>query len=338
MVKRKTSVKSILLAIFISLFIIFLLFSCFIGSQVVLGSTQLVTNEETKGIPEGLWEKYNMDYDSFCEKYTIETVSLKSTHYEHNIPVDFIYEDKNSTDIVIMVHGLGDNRYSNYPIAEFFLENGYSVITYDQRSTNENTAEKTTFGYMEKYDLIDCINYAKVFAKGNRVIIWGTSYGGATAIQAVNYDRVCKDVKYLILDCPVSNMEWMVEEEIKKMDIPLPTGYMVWCGSVMNDAMLGFSYNEVDSAELAKSMHVPTLVINSKVDNVTPYFMGKEIYDNLPDIINEENRSRINQLWTVEDSKHAEVWLDHNEEYRNTVNSFIQGCYGYYIEDKIPKN
>ena len=212
MVKRKTSVKSILLAIFISLFIIFLLFSCFIGSQVVLGSTQLVTNEETKGIPEGLWEKYNMDYDSFCEKYTIETVSLKSTHYEHNIPVDFIYEDKNSTDIVIMVHGLGDNRYSNYPIAEFFLENGYSVITYDQRSTNENTAEKTTFGYMEKYDLIDCINYAKEFAKGNRVIIWGTSYGAVTAIQAVTHNGLTRDVKCVILESPINDMEYIVNK------------------------------------------------------------------------------------------------------------------------------
>ena len=25
------------------------------------------------------------------------------------------------------------NRYSNYPLAEFFLEEGYNVITYDQK-------------------------------------------------------------------------------------------------------------------------------------------------------------------------------------------------------------
>lgn len=338
MVKRKISVKSIILAVVLSLFIIFVLFSCFIGSQVVLGSTQLVTNEETKGIPEGLWEKYNMDYDAFCERYTIESVILPSTYDEHTIPVDFIYEEKDNKDVVIMVHGLGDNRYSNYPIAEFFLENGYSVITYDQRSTNENTAEKTTFGYREKYDLIDCIKYATRLVNTDRVIVWGTSYGATTAIQAVNYGRIFKSVKYLILDCPVSNMEWMVEEEIKKMDIPLPTEYVLWCGSVMNDVMLGFPYDEVDSAKLAKDIHIPTLVINSKIDKVTPYFMGKEIYDNLPNIKNSENRSSINQIWTVEDSEHAEVWLDYNEEYRNTVKLFIENCYGYYIEDKIPKN
>ena len=34
-------------------------------------------------------------------------------------------------------------------------------VTYDQRSTNENTAQYTTFGYREKYDLIDWVNYVE---------------------------------------------------------------------------------------------------------------------------------------------------------------------------------
>lgn len=81
---------------------------------------------------------------------------------------------------VILVHGLGGNRYSNYPIAEFFLIKGYNIITYDQRSTNENTAKYTTFGYKEKYDLIDWVNYIDEQAPGRKIGIWGASYGGAT--------------------------------------------------------------------------------------------------------------------------------------------------------------
>lgn len=52
-----------------------------------------------------------------------------------------------STQLVSLVYGLGGNRYTNYPIEEMFLQKGYNVLTYDQRSSNENTAQYTTFGY-----------------------------------------------------------------------------------------------------------------------------------------------------------------------------------------------
>lgn len=51
--------------------------------------------------------------------YTIEKVEITSTFDEHMIPADYIYAlgeegDKNNPT-VILVHGLGGNRYTNYP-------------------------------------------------------------------------------------------------------------------------------------------------------------------------------------------------------------------------------
>ena len=93
------------------------------------------------------------------------------------IPADYIYAlgeegDKNNPT-VILVHGLGGNRYTNYPLAEMFLQKGYNVLTYDQRSSNENTAQYTTFGYWEKYDLIDYIDYVYSHAPEQVIGIWG---------------------------------------------------------------------------------------------------------------------------------------------------------------------
>jgi fermentation-respiration switch protein FrsA (DUF1100 family) len=56
-------------------------------------------------------------------------------------------------------------------------------------------------------------------------------------------------------------------------------------------------------------------VINSKLDLLTPYFMGKNIYDAVP--------GSNKEIWTVEDSKHYEIWLDYNQEYRDRVASFL---------------
>lgn len=313
---KKKIVLVVLSVIILVLAAMFLGFSYLLGTQIVAGSTQLVTNEATQNVHDGLWADYGFSSDTFRESYIIEKIELTSSFDGHTIPADFIYSEDKNNDVMIMVHGLGGNRYTNYPIAEFFLKNGYNVITYDQRSSGENTAERTTFGYWEKYDLIDCIQYAEEFTRGRRVGVWGESFGGATAVQAAAYEDTQTKLDFLILDCPVSSMEWMVEEEMKGMDVGIPLDYMIWCGSLVNRIELGFSYRDADSAEIARGIHIPTLVINSSADKVTPYFMGKNIFDNL--------ESTSKDLWTVTDSEHVGMWLDYNEEYCRKVLSILE--------------
>ena len=315
MSRKKKLIFIVVAAVLTVLIILIAGISYFLGSQVVAGSTQLVTNESTANISDDFWTENGMDLDEFLGRYTIEKIEIISSFDGHIIPAEFISYGEKKQDTVIMVHGLGGNRHSNYPVAELFLANGFNVITYDQRSSNENTAEKTTFGYWEKYDLIDCIEYVKVNSDYNTIGVWGASFGGATAVQAVAYEDTQESVSFLLLDCPVSSMEWMIEEEMKNMDMGIPVSYMTWCGNVVNKLELGFSYKDADSTEAAKRILIPTLVMNSKVDKVTPYFMGKDIFDN----INTDEK----ELWTVQDSPHCDLWSDYNDEYCNKVTNFM---------------
>mgnify|MGYP003782071869 FL=1 len=311
--------RVILVVIVLVLVVLFIGTSAFIGLQVFEGSTQLVTNEKTTGLSNSLWEDYDFDFESFITKYKIEGLKIGSSFEEHIIPADYIYaidsQNSKNNKTVIMAHGLGGNRYSNYPIAELFLEQGYNVITYDQRSSNENTAKYTTFGYFEKYDLIDCVKYVEEQAPGQKIGLWGASFGGATAGQAVGYHDVGERVDFLILDSPVSSMYWMLNEEMKSIDISIPASYMTWCGSIINKLKLGFTYKDADVPTALKDVNIPVLIINSKMDLLTPYFMGKNIYDAVP--------GSNKEIWTVEDSKHYEIWLDYNQEYRDRVASFL---------------
>ena len=253
---KKRRAKVILTVIAVILVVSFLGMSYFIGTQVFSGSTQLVTNEETRGVSDSFWEKYGMDYTDFSNTYKVEKLEIASSYGKHTIPADYIYsvESQNSKDYktVILVHGLGSNRYSNYPLAEYFLKEGYNVITYDQRSTNENTARYTTFGYLEKYDLIDWVNYVEEQAPGQIIGVWGASFGGATAGLALGYEDMDEKIDFMILDCPVSSMEWMVEQEMRGMEIGIPISYMTWCGNIANKINLGFSYKDADVAKAMK--------------------------------------------------------------------------------------
>ncbi|MCR5249814.1 MAG: alpha/beta fold hydrolase [Lachnospiraceae bacterium] len=289
--------------------------SWYIGEQVFEASTQLVTPEETRTVSDSFWKKMNMDPDAFRAEYVVESISETSTFDGHVIPGEYINAGGEHDKAVILIHGLGGNRYSNYPLAKYFVERGFDVITYDQRSSNENTAERTTYGYWEKHDVIDLMDYAQKKHPGIKLGLWGTSFGGATAVQAVAALEDQSRVSFMILDCPLGNVEYMISSELDRMDLGIPTEYMLWLGNIFNKQKLGFSYEDADSIRIAKEVTVPALVINSRVDEMTPYFMGKEIYDNM--------KADKKEIWTVDDSEHACIWEDHGEEYRSRMDEFL---------------
>lgn len=289
--------------------------SYYIGLQVFEGSTQLVSPEDTKEVKDSFWTTMNMDPEEFKASYAIENISETSTFDGHIIPGDYINSGDEHDKLVIMIHGLGGNRYTNYPVARYFVEMGYDVITFDQRSSNENTAERTTYGYWEKYDVIDLIDYAEKKYPGINIGIWGTSFGGATAIQAVASLDDQSKIDFMILDCPLGNVEYMISAEMDKMNTGISTDYMLWLGNMINKQKLGFSYEDANSINIAKKVNVPSLIINSKADEMTPFFMGEEIYNN----INCDNK----EIWTVDDSEHACIWEDHTDEYKLEMDEFI---------------
>ncbi len=49
--------------------------------------------------------------------------------------------------------------------------------------------------------------------------------------------------------------------------------------------------------------------------SLTPYFMGKDIYDTI--------QGKNKEIWTVDENGHCEMWIDRNLEYCDRVESFL---------------
>ena len=291
----------------------------FTAISVFNGSMQMVTNEDTSiEKAKSYFKKIDFDVDEFQSKHTIETLEIESTLDGHTIPVDFITMDGNkNVDMVIMVHGLGGSRWTNYPIANMFLQNGYGVISFDQRSSGENKAQYTTYGYLESRDVEDCIAYLKDTVGHNKKVgIWGTSFGGATAGIYLGSEQANENINFAILDCPISNMRYMLSTQMESMDIGIPVNFMMFMGNMATKMKLGFSYEDTNVCNYVSKTRVPILVINSKVDEITPYFMGEDIYNS----ITHSNK----KIFTSEDSKHVEIFFDYPDEYESTIFNFIK--------------
>ncbi|WP_048601973.1 alpha/beta hydrolase [Rubeoparvulum massiliense] len=316
--KKKKWIKRISLSLGTLLVIGFIIISIFTGISVFNGSMQMVTNETTSMKQmEPYLEEQGLDLAKFRSEYSIETVQITSSLDGHLIPADYITRngDKDA-DTVIMVHGLNGNRTTVYPIATLFLENGYNVLAYDQRSSGDNTAPYTTFGYLESHDLKDYVAYVREqIGEENRIGVWGTSFGGATVGIYLGSEEADKEVGFAILDCPISEMEFMLSTKMEEMDVGIPIDYLMFTGNITTKLKLGFTYEDANVCNYTSNTKVPVIIINSKSDIITPYFMGEDIYQSIP---HEQKK-----IFTVEDSKHAEVFFDYPAEYTEQVLQFI---------------
>ncbi|GAA0086547.1 alpha/beta hydrolase [Clostridium sp. CTA-7] len=293
----------------------------FTGISVFSGSMQMVNNEATsiqKG--EEYLEKHNFNLEEFEKEYKIEKVEIKSTLDDHIIPANLITKDGNKNlDTVILVHGMGGNRLTVYPIAKMFLKNGYNVLAYDQRSSGENTAQYTTYGYLESHDVKDSVKHIKGLIDENKKLgVWGVSFGGATTGIYTGSEEANKDINFAILDSPISNMSYMISTQMESMDAGIPVGFMMFMGNIVTKAKLGFSYKDVNVCKYTSKANMPILIINSKSDEITPYFMGEDIYNSI-------QNSKKN-IFTVEESEHGNAFSDFQDEYEKSVMEFINGA------------
>lgn len=277
--------------------------------------THLSTNETTAFENNfEFYDKYGFDYSGFQKQYNMETVSITSSYDGHAIPADHIYTKNKDADTIILIHGLGGNRRGMLLFAERFLDKGYNILTYDQRSAGENLAENTTFGYLESYDAADYVEYLdKQIGADKNIYLLGVSNGAATAGISVRHEIVKKRVASIIMDCPFNSTVDMMRVKMSSMDLGIPLGFMIFCGDLYNRMALGFSYAQASAVPYLAESRIPVLIIASKGDDFTPYRMAEKIHEAAPE----------STLVSVDDSKHADIFFDHTEWYVKTVCNFI---------------
>ena len=289
-----------------------------IGNQIFQGITNLTTNKDTSlESSYRFFEKIEFDLKAFETAYTVTSIAIPSTHSDHEIPASWISSDgDHARDTVVMVHGLGGNRLTVFPVAEMFLRNGFNVIAYDQRSSGENTAPYNTFGYLEKNDLADVVDYViSQAAEPIQIGVWGVSFGGATVGLYLGSDASKGKLAFAVLDSPVSDGKEMTEMGLQQIDMGgLPVPFALQLGNLMLKQKLGFDDVNVP-AQIAQADDIPILIVTSELDTVTPPHMGQDIFTAI-----QGNRKL---MLTVADSEHADVFFDYPDLYEEKIHELI---------------
>ena len=280
----------------------------------VYNATVHAVNEERRplAVKAAMLEKKGFDVEAFEEKYNAEEVMIKSSFGDHEIPANYLTcDDPEGT--VVMAHGLNGNRLTSYPVAKMLLENGYNVLTYDQRNSGESEAEYMTIGLWESKDLKDCVRYLRDMDEDQIIGAWGSSIGGATVGFYMGTEHADENLSFAVMDCPVSDMEQIVECFLTRKQDWIPAGLRTGMGSLVTELCLGYNYDDGNVCEYVKDSDVPLLIFNAGRDTVTPLNMGADLA-----------AAADAQLVTVKDSGHTDIYWDCPEMYEKTMMDFIK--------------
>ena len=89
---------------------------------------------------------------------------------------------------VLLLHGRSQNRLSMLGYAKFLLSSGFSVVMMDARAHGESGGTISTYGHVERYDVIAVMDALTASEPVEHAYALGESMGAAVALQAAAVD------------------------------------------------------------------------------------------------------------------------------------------------------
>ncbi len=180
--------------------------------------------------------------------------------------------------VIVAMHGWRSAWYRDFGmIADFWFNDGCSVLFAEQRGQNKSGGEYMTFGYLERYDCLDWVSWVNErIAGAYPIYLAGVSMGASTVLMAAGLE-LPDGVKGVIADCGFTS------------------AYEIWQHVVRNNLRLSLAFHGAMVEELClrrlhttargisaitalKRTRVPILFIHGSDDRFVPIGMTYENY------------------------------------------------------------
>lgn len=221
--------------------------------------------------------------------------------------------------LVICFHGYTGEGLSNYvAIADYFLKRGYAMLMPDARAHGQSEGEYIGFGCLDRKDALGWIQWAvEECGQDVRILLHGTSMGGATVLMASSLD-LPGNVKGIISDCGFTSPKEVFTHVLKTM-YHLPAFPAIPGAELLNRRLAGYGMDECNARREVQNATVPILFIHGDADTFVPCSMCHEIY---------ENCSSPKEKLIVEGAGHAESYYKDMEAYENALTAFAEKVMG----------
>ncbi len=181
---------------------------------------------------------------------------------------------------VVYAHGRGDHPAQGLRLARTAADLGYPMMLIQYRNDPEGPAGTgmAHAGTDEWADLDAAVRYA-LDRGAQRVVLAGTSMGGAMALALLENSEVADRVAALVLDAPLVDFAATVAEQAASMSIPPPVTTMAKQVAAWR---FGFDWAAMDYAGRAAALRVPTLITQGGADRSALLASAEEFASSAP--------------------------------------------------------
>lgn len=264
-----------------------------------------------------LAKRFKINYD-WWDKFPIELFNIQS--YDGlELYARILRQETKTNKLAIVVHGFMNNYKDMQTYAKYFYDNGYNVLTVDNRAHGLSGGEYVGMGWFDRLDIVKWIDYViQKFGKRVQIVLFGISMGGATVLMTSG-EELPPNVKCIISDSAYDNV-YNIFHHVMKNELKLPAFSLIRILEGYNKMYFGESIKEHDTISQVKKSKTPILIIHGKADNFVPVEMAYKIYDAiLPE---------LRDILIVPHAWHGEAQAKNTKQYNEKLEQWL----GKYIK------
>ncbi len=241
-----------------------------------------------------------------------ESVSIKNSEgYDLNGVFLKKYDITKNYIIVFHPYAAGVSDMAKH--ARFFHDMDFNVLVVESRGYGDSEYEMSTFGYNERYDVVDWVNYITQKDADSSIFLFGLGSGGSTVLMASSLDMP-RNVKGIIADSAYSDLKGLFEANVTEL-YNLPSFPTVEFASHFIEKNMGLNIEDVDVTEAVRNSKLPILIIQSGDDQIVPEKQSDELYE----ACTVEGSDRL----YISNAYHCEALNRKPQKYKENINYFI---------------
>lgn len=191
---------------------------------------------------------------------------------------------QDSRRTVIVCHGFGSSARSALPLAQQLVPYGYNVLMFDLRAHGDSTGQFSTFGILEKNDVLAAIRWLRSVHPNASQFLYGAGIDlGAAALinAAADPGEAGQSIRALALYCPYPSADSLLNATTTQKLPNLAKWVMSNLVMPMASATCGTDLSYLTPVEQITNIWPrPVMVIHGLRDELIPFELGQELFDN----------------------------------------------------------
>lgn len=221
-----------------------------------------------------------------------------------------------SNNTIVFVHGITGSRLMGLWYAPLYIKAGYNVLIYDSRASGESGGNSVSWGFYEKYDLDQWIDWVEQQDPKGNIGVHGVSMGAATALMHAEMNEVTHRVKFYVADSGYSDLEELLTQQIDaavSLKDPFWVKLFLQYSSIMAKWQSGFLYEDVSPVRSVRNVTTPILYLHGDADVLVPVYMNEQLY---------AATKGYKEKYISSGDAHAMAIFNHKAEYQRRIISF----------------